>query len=104
MSITDILLTASGVIGAVCAISAFVLAIVKWFLKQEKQSTDIKDIRDMHKRDMDVTNEDLCMISYVLLAVLDGLKQLHCNGEVTKAHEKLEKHLNTKAHGQNIKS
>lgn len=36
-----------------------------------------------------------------LLASLDGLMQLHCNGNVTKAHGMLEKHLNQAAHGQN---
>lgn len=35
------------------------------------------------------------------VASLDGLMQLHCNGNVTKAHGMLEKHLNQAAHGQN---
>ena len=38
------------------------------------------------------------MICYGLLATLDGLKQLGANGNVTDAHEKLEKHLNQTAH------
>ena len=42
----------------------------------------------------------LCVISYAMLASLDGLMQLHCNGNVTKAHGRLEKHLNKQAHGQ----
>ena len=35
-----------------------------------------------------------------MLASLDGLMQLNCNGNVTKAHGRLEKHLNKQAHGQ----
>lgn len=37
----------------------------------------------------------------VLRAVLDGLHQLHCNGKVTEASNKLDGYINAKAHGQN---
>lgn len=43
---------------------------------------------------------ELCMLSYCTLANLDGLKQQGCNGKVTEAREKLEKHLNQQAHGE----
>ena len=33
-----------------------------------------------------------------MLAVLEGLKQLNCNGPVTEARNKLEEHLNKQAH------
>lgn len=100
-AVTDTIIVAASVLGAVCAIGAAVLAVVKWFLKQEKQTEDINSVRELHKNDMKIINDELCMLSYAMLAALDGLKQLHCNGEVTKAHDKLEKHLNQKAHGQN---
>lgn len=32
------------------------------------------------------------------LAILEGLKQLNCNGEVTEARDKLKKYLNDQAH------
>ena len=44
--------------------------------------------------------EDQAPQSKTMLASLDGLMQLHCNGNVTKAHDRLEKHLNQQAHGQ----
>lgn len=44
-------------------------------------------------------SSELCMISYGLMAALDGLKQLNCNGPVTEAREKFDKHINKQAHG-----
>ena len=63
----------------------------RWFLKmlREEEQAEFKRVKD-----------ELCVLAYSLLAVLDGLKQQGCNGEVTKAHASLEKYLNQKAHGQ----
>ena len=36
---------------------------------------------------------DVRMILETQFAILDGLKQLSCNGEVSKAHERLRKHV-----------
>jgi len=94
------------------AIGGFLYGIIKWFQKQEKQSTDITQLKELHEKDiaemrrkereeMQSIRDELCVLSYAMLASLDGLKQLHCNGEVTKAHSRLEKHLNQAAHGQN---
>lgn len=44
--------------------------------------------------------DELCILSYAMLAALSGLKQQGCNGDVTEAHSRLEKHLNQQAHGQ----
>lgn len=40
-----------------------------------------------------------CMLTYCMMAVLDGLQQLNCNGKVTKASTTLDKYLNKQAHG-----
>lgn len=45
-------------------------------------------------------NSELCMLSYCVGATLDGLKQLKCDGKVTEAKEKMDKHLNQQAHGE----
>ena len=79
--------------------------------KQNTQSTDIEALEKKHDADTKMLREEeqaefkrvkdeLCVLAYSLLAVLDGLKQQGCNGEVTKAHASLEKYLNQKAHGQ----
>ena len=45
-------------------------------------------------------NEELCLLTYGVLACLKGLKEQGCNGPVTNAIEKIEKHMNQKAHDQ----
>ena len=100
-----------GVVTAVLAIGGVLVSEIKWLISQNKQSADIAELRRLHEIDMKESHEkesaeimaikdELCVLSYAMLASLDGLRQLHCNGEVTKAHEKLEKHLNQQAHGQ----
>lgn len=94
-----------GVIGVIVAIVAGIGAIV----------TIIKFITGIHDRmqkwdeyDQKITEvnakiqqiqAEQCMQTYVLQAVLDGLHQLNCNGRVTEASEKLNKHINKQAHG-----
>ena len=107
----DIILL-GGILTALITIGGVAVAIIKWVLNQNKQSDDIDALKKKHDADMAATKgqekadvqaikDELCVLSYAMLAALDGLKQLHCNGEVTKAHDRLEKHLNQTAHGQN---
>lgn len=85
----ELIITIGSVLTAICTIGAAVIATVKWFEKQNKQDKDIEDLK-----------ADQCMLSYCMLACLDGLKQLGANGEVTKAHNDLSKYLNKRAHDQ----
>lgn len=77
----------SSIIIAVGVIFGAIFALFRWYMKQNKQDKDIKQIK-----------EEQCMHTYVLLAILDGLKQQGCNGPVTEAREKLSKHINKQAH------
>ena len=61
---------------------------------------DIKAISDENNKIFKEIKEELCILSYAMLAALNGLQQQGCNGDVTKAHDLLEKHLNQKAHDQ----
>lgn len=79
----------AGVLGALATIGAAGYRAVKWFQKQEKQTKDIEEL-----------NEELCLLTYAILACLKGLKEQGCNGPVTEAISKVEKHINQKAHGQ----
>lgn len=105
------LIILGSVVTAILTIGGVAVAIIKWVLNQNKQSEDIDALKKKHDEDMAATKEqekadvqaikdELCVLSYAMLAALDGLKQLHCNGEVTRAHDRLEKHLNQTAHGQ----
>ena len=44
------------------------------------------------------TQTELLILTECMAAVLDGLKQLHCNGEVTKAKNNLDAYLVKRAH------
>lgn len=122
MEAVEIIITVGAVAGAIAAIWGLVYGLTKWVHKQNTQSTDIeklerkhdadtKKLLDQEKADIELlrkeererihrVEDELCVLSYAVLAVLDGLKQQGCNGEVTKAHTALEKYLNQKAHGQ----
>jgi hypothetical protein len=96
----DTIIKIAAVLGAVIAIGTAAYGVIKWFQKQEKQSVDIEELRKKQAQDIKELKDEQCLISYAMLACLDGLKQLNCNGAVTEAHNKLEKHLNQRAHGQ----
>ena len=91
----DTIIRAAAILGALIALGTAAYAVIKWFQKQEKQTVDIEELQDLKE-----LRDEQCLISYAMLACLDGLKQLNCNGAVTEAHNKLEKHLNQKAHRQ----
>ncbi len=111
MEVVDIVIKGAALLGALGAIFGGVYAACKWFMKQDKQTDDIAALKAQHEKDMEASRkkeaedmqeikDELCVLSYAMLASLDGLQQLHCNGNVTKAHTALEKHLNKKAHDQ----
>ena len=79
------LLTALGVIGGV------VLWCFKFVERNKKQDEELKAIR-----------KEQTLICYGILACLRGLKELDCDGPVTEALDKLEKHLNKAAHDEEV--
>lgn len=83
----DLIIKAAAVITACGGIIAVVFKFVRWMDRQAKQDKEINSLK-----------EEQQVICYAMLACLDGLKQLGANGNVTKAHDRLEKHLNDKAH------
>jgi len=79
------LLTALGVIGGVA------LWGVRFVVRQKKQDHELAAIR-----------KEQTLICYGVLACLKGLKEQGCNGPVTTALDKLEKHLNEAAHEEDV--
>ena len=101
MEITiESIITLSKVIGALGVILGVIITFVKWLSKQEKQSVDIEGLEKKHNEDLKHVQEELCVVNYAVLASLDALIQKGFNGKVTEAHDKLQKHINKKAHGQ----
>jgi hypothetical protein len=81
------IITAASLITALGVIFGFAFKVHKWYLKQEQQDKEIKQIK-----------EEDTLICYALSACLDGLQQLGANHTVPVAKEKLDKYLNQQAH------
>ena len=92
------IITTAAVLGAAVAIIAYFAKIVRWVDKQRQQDDDIKALRNTHMADMGYMKQEQTIIVYGLLACLKGLKEQGCNGPVTEAIDKIEKHLNKRAH------
>lgn len=88
---TNLIITASSVLGAVIAIFTVIFAVYRWYLRQNQQDEEIKRIK-----------QEQTLIVYGILAALKGLKEQGCNGPVTEAINKIEKHINNQAHNQEV--
>ena len=113
----DFTVTAQGILTLGALVTALLLLIerfakgVRWFDKQDKQTNDIDALKTQHNadvkaikeelaKDMQVINEEQTLLTYGILACLKGLSEQGCNGPVTEAISKIEKHLNQRAHNQ----
>ena len=74
-------LTAAGTLGAAA------LWCMRFVQRQRRQDKELASIR-----------REQTLICYGVLACLKGLKEQGCNGPVTEALDRLEKHLNQAAH------
>ena len=70
----------------------------RWYLKQEHQDSEIKELKNHHNEDVRCLKEENTLICFALSACLDGLQQLGANHTVPTAKEKLDKYLNKQAH------
>jgi len=84
---TQVVIGAAALLAAVTAILGGLFAVYRWYQRQEKQDEDIKAMK-----------EEMCLLTYGVLACLKGLKEQGCNGPVTEAVDKIEKHMNQEAH------
>ena len=66
--------------------------------KDDKAAKDIEELRKHTESEFSSIKEENTLICYGLSACLDGLIQQGCNHTVPIAKEKLDKHLNLKAH------
>lgn len=90
MTITpQTIITAASLIGAAGVIFGAIFAAYRWYLRQNKDTEEIKRLK-----------KENTLICYALSACLDGLIQLGANHTVPKAKDKLDKYLNQSAHGQ----
>ncbi len=94
------------------ALGAFVTLFWKlfaWINHQKEQDKLIAEmkadfqkqidaLRTRHNEDTDMIHEEQTLVVYGLLACLKGLAEQGCDGPVTEAIGKIEKHINQKAH------
>lgn len=106
------ILTMLGVLVAIVAGITAIIAIIKWITGvhdrmqlwdgYQKQISDLEARMTDRQTDIEAKLQEIkaeqCILTSSMLAVLDGLQQLHCNGNVTKAHSELEQYLNEQAH------
>lgn len=94
----DTIIKAAGFLAAATALIVFFAKGVRWYDRQKKQDADIEELHDKHDADMAAVKQELSLLVEGQLACLKGLQEQGCNGPVTKAIDKLENHLNAKAH------
>lgn len=85
----DEIITTAAVVTAIITIGGLLIAAYKWYARQNQQDVEIKKIK-----------KEQCLMTYGILACLKGLKEQGCNGPVTEAIAKLEKHMNKAAHDE----
>lgn len=95
-------ITAGAVVSALVAMVTLLAKLVRWVDHQKHQDKALTDLAKRHEADNDAIQEELTLLTYGILACLKGLKEQGCNGPVTKAIDKIEKHINNKAHHQEV--
>lgn len=88
----------AGLIGALAVIAGALIAVYKFSQRPKELQARIARMEKVHEEDIRKINEEQCLNTYGLLACLKGLKEQGCNGPVTEAINKIEKHLNKQAH------
>ena len=83
----ETIVTAASVLTALVVIFSAVFAVYRWYLKQGKQDREIEKMKS-----------EQALLTYGILACLKGLKEQGCDGPVTEAIDKIEKHINKQAH------
>ena len=82
------LITIAAVLTAAVTILGRYNKLYDWIKRQDEQDKVIKSIQD-----------EQSILTEGILACLMGLKEQGCDGAVTTAIDKINKHLNQKAHG-----
>lgn len=74
-------------LGSLAVIGGTLIAVYKFFERDKKQGKIIREIQ-----------EEQTILCYGIKACLQGLSEQGCDGPVHDALDKLDKHLNKKAH------
>lgn len=105
------LILLSGVLAAISAVAGYMAKAVRFVDRQKAQDAELAALKKQHEKDKKElytkTEEELTaiyqeqtLLTYGVLACLKGLQEKGCNGPVTAAVDKIEKHINEKAHAR----
>lgn len=83
----ELIIQAASVLTAIGAIGGVLLWCFRFVSRQKKQD-----------RELAAMCEEQTIMCFAILACLKGLREQGCNGPVSEALGKLEKHLNKQAH------
>ena len=92
------IITTAGLFTALGVLVGLIVKVIHWLDQQKAQDEEIKALKGTHEDDIKSLREELQLQTYGILTCLKGLHEQGCNGPVTKAIEKFEKHLNEEAH------
>lgn len=81
------IITGASLLSALAALGGVVVWWIRFIDRDKKQDAELKAIR-----------KEQTLLCYGMTACLRGLKEQGCDGPVTAALDKLEKHLNQAAH------
>ncbi len=81
------IITAASLLAAFGSLGGVIVWWIKFIERDKQQDKELKAIR-----------REQTLVCFGVLACLKGLKEQGCNGPVTEALNKLEKHLNQAAH------
>lgn len=83
------IIIAASLLSAMIVIFTAIFSVYRWYLRQNQQDKEIESMK-----------AEQCLLTYGILACLKGLQEQGCNGPVTEAISKIEKHINKQAHDQ----
>lgn len=98
----ETLITIGKVIGSLAVIGGVLIAAYKFWQYPKEQGKALAKLREEHREDIKTISKEQCLITYGVLACLRGLSEQGCNGPVTEAIQKIEKHLNEQAHDMEV--
>lgn len=85
-----------------CSLCGILFTAYRWFLLKDigdkKQDEKFDKLEKTINEKIDMINSENEVVVFGLLSCLDGLEQIGANGNVTKAHAALSKHINNRAH------
>ena len=92
------IITAGAVVSTLVMLVKLLADAHKSHLEQLGQQQKQEDKQKRFEEEIQEVKREQCLLVYGVLACLKGLKEQGCNGPVSEAILKIEKHINLSAH------